>query len=297
MNTRHLEYFLAIVDHGGFNRAARQLRVAQPSLSQAIRVLERDLKVDLFVRTTRRAVLTDIGRSLVGPTRRVLRDINAIQAIGLEHDQDLHGDVSVALSSAVAYGALPTVSSDLRARHPRVQVSVHPVTNVTQAADLVRAGICDLGIAAAIERPRPKGLHTERVVEDRFVVAAPPGMFAATGILTREQLGGVRFIVGDTPAERDRIDEEFTRWGVYVDISVWAGHSEAVLPLILAGVGAAMLPTARAELARTAGADVFEVDPPVPFSWWMMSRPGRLNRPAQAFYERTLALGPHSRKL
>ncbi|MFD4973907.1 LysR family transcriptional regulator [Streptomyces sp. NPDC058424] len=269
------------------------MEVAQPSLSQAIRALERDLKADLFVRTTGRAVLTDIGRSLVGPTRQVLRDINAIQSVGLEHDQDLHGDVSVAMSSALAYEVLPRVTSDLRSTHPRVQVSVHPVANVTQAADLVRAGICDLGLATALQPPRPKGLRSELGLEDRFVVAAPPGMFDATGTLTREQLAGVRFVVGDMPTERDRIAEEFTRWGIYPDLAVWAGHSEAVIPLILAGVGAAMLPTARAELARLVGAEVFEVDPSVPFCQWMVSRPGRLNRPANAFYERVLAMEQH----
>ena len=60
VNTRHLEYFLAVADCGGFNRAAEQLRVAQPSLSQAIRALERDLKVTLFVRTARHSVLTEL---------------------------------------------------------------------------------------------------------------------------------------------------------------------------------------------------------------------------------------------
>jgi len=85
VQTRHLEYFIAVADYGGFNRAAERLRVAQPSLSQAIRALERDLKVTLFVRTGRQSVLTDVGRSLVEPTRQILRDLNTIQAAGLEY--------------------------------------------------------------------------------------------------------------------------------------------------------------------------------------------------------------------
>lgn len=43
-----MEYFLAVVDHGGVNRAAAALRVAQPSLSQAVRRLEKDLGTELF---------------------------------------------------------------------------------------------------------------------------------------------------------------------------------------------------------------------------------------------------------
>ncbi|MGW5147745.1 LysR family transcriptional regulator [Rhodococcus koreensis] len=48
MDLRQMEYFLAVVDHGGVNRAAAALRVAQPSLSQAVRRLEKDLGTELF---------------------------------------------------------------------------------------------------------------------------------------------------------------------------------------------------------------------------------------------------------
>ncbi|WP_051217691.1 LysR family transcriptional regulator [Nocardioides insulae] len=294
MNTRHLEYFLAVVDHGGFNRAAAHLRVAQPSLSQAIRALERELKVVLFVRTSRQSVLTDVGRSLVGPTRQVLRDISAIESIGLEQDEDLHGDVTVAMSSSVAYGVLPKVTSGLQLKHPLIRIAVHPVPNIHQAADLVRTGICDLGFATSPQAPREQGLKCELVFEDRFAVVAPPGMFKDAGTVTREQLRGVRFVVGEQATERDHLTPEFTRWDIYPDIAVWAGHSEAVIPLVLSGAGAAMLPTARAKLARLGGAAVFEIDPPVPLRQWMVSRPGPLNRPANAFYERALAIRDHT---
>ncbi|GAA3440471.1 hypothetical protein BJ998_008724 [Kutzneria kofuensis] len=61
MDARQLEYFLAVVDHGGMGRAAAALHVAQPSLSQALRTLERDLGQPLFHRIGRRLVLNDAG--------------------------------------------------------------------------------------------------------------------------------------------------------------------------------------------------------------------------------------------
>ena len=48
MDLRQLEYVLAVVDHGGFTRAAAALHVAQPSLSQGVRRLEAELGVTLF---------------------------------------------------------------------------------------------------------------------------------------------------------------------------------------------------------------------------------------------------------
>ena len=53
MDLRQLSYVVAIVDHGGFTRAAEALHVAQPSLSQAIRALEKELGVALFDRIGR----------------------------------------------------------------------------------------------------------------------------------------------------------------------------------------------------------------------------------------------------
>jgi DNA-binding transcriptional LysR family regulator len=65
---------VAVVDHGGFTKAARALHVAQPSLSQAVRALEVELGTDLFVRGGRRVVLTAAGDALIGPARLALRD-------------------------------------------------------------------------------------------------------------------------------------------------------------------------------------------------------------------------------
>ena len=76
MDVRQLKFFLAVVDHGGFSRAADELMVAQPSLSQAIAGFERELGMPLFHRVGRGVVLSDAGQALVGPARVVLRDID-----------------------------------------------------------------------------------------------------------------------------------------------------------------------------------------------------------------------------
>jgi DNA-binding transcriptional LysR family regulator len=66
MDLRRLEYFLAVVEHGRVTVAANELHVAQPSLSQAIRALERDLGAELFVRNGRGLTPTPAGLALVG---------------------------------------------------------------------------------------------------------------------------------------------------------------------------------------------------------------------------------------
>ena len=81
MDGRQLTYFLAVVEHLNFGRAAEQLHIAQPSLSQAMSTLERELGVPLFHRVGRGIVLSDAGAQLVEPARQVLRDLDAAKAV------------------------------------------------------------------------------------------------------------------------------------------------------------------------------------------------------------------------
>ena len=81
MDIRQLKFFLAVVDHNGFSRAAAHLLVAQPSLSQAIASFERELGMPLFHRIGRGVVLSEAGSALVGPARVVLRDLDEAKAI------------------------------------------------------------------------------------------------------------------------------------------------------------------------------------------------------------------------
>ena len=73
---RQLRYFVAVAEELHFGRAAERLQMSQSPLSRAIRELERDLGVVLFVRTTRRVELTAAGSLLLERSRRALAEID-----------------------------------------------------------------------------------------------------------------------------------------------------------------------------------------------------------------------------
>ena len=75
-----IRYFLAVVDHGNFSRAAAECNVSQPTLSVGVAKLEEALRTRLFVRTNQRVQLTEAGTRFLAHARRIEREFNLAQA-------------------------------------------------------------------------------------------------------------------------------------------------------------------------------------------------------------------------
>ncbi|MFI7120515.1 LysR family transcriptional regulator [Amycolatopsis sp. NPDC049868] len=124
MDARQLKYFLAVVDAGSVHRAAELLFVAQPSVSQALRTLERDLGSLLFHRTGRRLVLTAAGHALVAPAREVMRGLELARATVEAVDGLLGGELVIASMPSQSISPLTDLIAAFAAANPLVRISV-----------------------------------------------------------------------------------------------------------------------------------------------------------------------------
>ena len=123
MDIRQLKFFLAVVDHNGFSRAAEHLLVAQPSLSQAIANFERELGMPLFHRIGRGVVLSEAGSALVGPARVVLRDLDEAKAIMSELKGLRGGRIDLVTMPSPGMEPLTTILTTFSRAHPDVTVN------------------------------------------------------------------------------------------------------------------------------------------------------------------------------
>src|ERR1700736_1985545 len=150
MNLRQLRYFLAIADEGSFTRAAEQLLIAQPSLSQQIKSLEQELGGPLLERLPKGVRLTAAGKAFLPEARaavthaeRARRD--ARSALGLQA-----GELEVATVTSIAFGVLPPAFERWRKRHPATTITLREYTHRRALEDAVRGGVGDIAVG-----PRP----------------------------------------------------------------------------------------------------------------------------------------------
>ncbi len=284
MDARQLEYFLAIVDHDGFGRAAQQLHVAQPSLSQAIANLERELGVPLFHRIGRGVVLSTAGRELIAPARQVLRDLRTARAAMASAKGLRRGTVELVTMPSPGIEPLAALTSRFTRRYPGITVDAAAAFTPGEVVDKVRQGVCELGLVGTSGAISAPGVDVLPLEEQPFVlVGGPDGEFPADDPVAHAALSGARMIVSPAGSLVRRIVDDVLAAGTDVQIVAEVAHRTSILPLVLQGVGLAVLPSAWAPLARRAGARTARLEPTAHLRIALLSRSAPLTPAAQAF--------------
>ena len=305
MDLRRLTYFLAVVDHGGFTAAADEMDVSQPALSLAVKELERELAVGLFARVGRRVHLTAAGEALVGPARQALRDVETGRAAVAA--------VAGVRSGTLALASLPTLAADplaelvgrFRRRYPGVDVDLAAPEDSSDLVAMVRDGRCEAGITESDEIP--PDLTSLAIGSQALLLILPPGLggwgnpigepagagtTGRTGTqavlpeLALADLAHTPFVAAPVGTSTRRLlDEGFAGAGVEPRVAVVTAQRDAILALVLAGAGAALVPEPIAAVAGALGATVARPTPSVERSIALIHRSGSLAPAAARFVE------------
>jgi LysR family carnitine catabolism transcriptional activator len=285
MDLRQVEYAVAVIDHGGFTKAAQHVHVAQPSLSAGVAGLERELGSPLFERLPRRVVLTAAGRAFEGPARQLLRDARTIRA-AVQSVSDLDsGQLDIVALPTLAVAPLAPMIGAFRRAHPNVTVRLVEPEDADAVVAMVRDGRCEIGLA---ELPAPSDVVAREFLAQEVVAVCPPGTRIGRRRLAVNRLAGIDLIA--TPpgtSTRRLLDQALAEAGIEPRVAVETGQREAIVPLVLAGAGTSFLPRPQAEQARLAGAVVARLDPPLWRRIGVVHRPGPLSPAAAAFVDQT----------
>ncbi|MGC9540561.1 LysR family transcriptional regulator [Streptomyces sp. UG1] len=167
MSLRQFEYALAIAEEGSVTAAAERLRVAQPSVSQQIRGLERELGVQLFARTPTGLVPTVVGRAFLREAEVAVRAARRARSTARAGADELVGELVVAVQMGFGTRQLPGALGALRRRFPRLEATVFEEPSSAELERLCRRGVLNLALMAACERS-PSDAH--HLGDEEFVV-------------------------------------------------------------------------------------------------------------------------------
>jgi LysR family carnitine catabolism transcriptional activator len=282
MDSRRLEIFLAVVDEGGFTAAGDAVEMSQPAVSQAIRELETELGATLFHRLGRGVQLTAAGQALVLPARQAHHDLRTGRRAVEEVAGLATGRLDLACLPTLAVAPLAPLVGAFRVDYPGVTITLSDPEDTAELVDFVRSGRSEVGL---VEPVRHEGLVTVALSRQEFLVVLPPGSSATRPFRLRD-LGSLPLVA--TPrgsSTRGLLDDALARSAGRATIVVEAAQREALLPLIVAGAGAGLLPRPLADVARALGCVVVEPQPAVSRSVALVHRDGPLTPAAARFVE------------
>jgi DNA-binding transcriptional LysR family regulator len=171
MELRHLRYFVAVAEELHFGRAAERLFIVQPALSKQIASLEKELGVELFIRTKRHVEMTPAGAALLEDARQVLAQAEGARVRAQLASRGEVGVLEVGFVVPVLYDLLPHMLRAFRAEYPTVHLSLHEL----HSREIVN-GLLSRDLHIGFSRlPIPGGdsLRVQPLVEEPVLVALP----------------------------------------------------------------------------------------------------------------------------
>ncbi|MDQ1694406.1 MAG: LysR family transcriptional regulator, transcriptional activator of the cysJI operon [Acidobacteriaceae bacterium] len=234
-----LTVFRAVATQRSFRRAAEQLYLTQPAVTQQIKALEELVGLPLFDRSGREVALTAAGTLLL----RYANDSCAV----LEHAAadlaalkgQISGTLRIAASTTIAQYLLPPLLGAFLRLHPAVRIELES-SNTETVAEVISTGGASLGLVEG--PPHTSQLHTEVWVPDELVLLVPPSHeWAAQGAIPLEQVAAAPLLMRERGSgTREVIETTLEAAGLpprNLRIAMELNSTEAILGCIESGVG------------------------------------------------------------
>ncbi|MFB7823697.1 LysR family transcriptional regulator [Streptomyces hydrogenans] len=266
IEARHLRVLRAVAATGSFSAAARELGCTQPAVSQQMKALESSAGTPLLIRTGREMRLTQAGEVLVRHAAGILAGLTAAEEEVAAIAGLRAGRVRLVSFPSGSSTLVPTALAALRAAHPGTRVSLVEA-EPPRSVEMLREGDCDIALAFRYGAGQAPGEWDDLVVRplltDRLVGLVPEAHpLAGAGSVGIAELAGDSWIAGCPRCRRQLVDV-CAEAGFAPRIDFATDDYPAVVGLVGAGLGVAVLPELAIESVRPKGARTVAVEPAV----------------------------------
>ncbi len=240
MTLAQLRYFLAIVQAGSISRAAEQVHVAQPALSQQLRLLEDELGQVLLRRHARGVRLTDAGSRFQLRALGILRQVDALKHEFVSTRAEPVGSVVLGMATAVNLAFAVPIYQAVRQRYPGIVLKM--VESMSgYLLEWAEQGRLDL--AVGYEMSSAPGLQAERLgKESLFLIASPSAFAPPPARLSMAALADIPMVLPGFPHSlRILLDRRFVEHGLALHVAADVDSTPVIKRLVAAGQGCSIL--------------------------------------------------------
>ncbi len=250
MNTKQIKYVMALAAEGSFSKAADFLNISQPSLSQYIKKIEKEIGLDLFERANGDLRLTDAGKVYIDAGRKML---------DLEHQMEVSftdlatyktGSLIIGAAPYRAAGMMPTIAAAFQKIHPCVHLIVREGTTA-ELTEGIEQGEYDLALTLLPVDTRL--FNYENIVEEEIILAVPKSYpVLDSKILEDRKYPAVEISVLDHQALVMLTDMQFMQrqlenlkidYSISIMPAAIVKSLQAQIEMVKAGVGMALMPS------------------------------------------------------
>jgi len=271
MDTRQLEYLVAVAEELNFTRAAERVFAAQSTVSAGVRALERELGADVFERDPQGVRLTPLGHELVDAARATLEASERLRTIA-DPRGGLRGQLRVGIFTNLTTIDLPGIVGEYHARHPLVDLRLGPSpSGSTGLADDVRSGRVDVAFMGL--PGRLPGLLYRTLTTSPFVAVLPERHPLASHRTVRlAELMAERFVdAREGFGNRVTLDARLAELGLSRRIATEVSDLGEIPRFVAAELGVAVMP--ELTVIRTPGAVIRPLSDPIEWMLSAISRP------------------------
>ncbi|MFF9402044.1 LysR family transcriptional regulator [Streptomyces sp. NPDC014744] len=264
IEARHLRVLRAVAATGSFSAAARELGCTQPAVSQQMKALESSAGTTLLIRTGREMRLTQAGEALARHASGILAGLTAAEEEVAAIAGLRAGRVRLVSFPSGSSTLVPGALAALRAAHPGTRVSLVEA-EPPRSVEMLREGDCDIALAFRYGAPGAEweDLVVRPLLTDRLIGLVPEAhRLSGTGAVTIAELAEESWIAG-CPRCRRQLVEVCEEAGFTPRIDFATDDYPAVVGLVGAGLGVAVLPELAIESVRTKGVRTVTVEPAV----------------------------------
>jgi len=243
MELNKLVYFVTVAEKQNITHAAEELHMTQPPLSRAMKELEEELGVALFVRGKRKFALTEEGRYFLEQANNILKAADHTKTHLREmHEEALSGKLRLGTTESAAGEILPGIIRSMRERYPKARFEVY-CGNSVDICNRLQSGLIDV---AFVRSPYDQSDFVSNYVGSQKLIAftGKEHKLAARDSVSVEELAEEPLIMPSRPGLRDEILAWFTDWEPKIDILVEYNQITSIWPLVAMNIGCAICPEA-----------------------------------------------------